>query len=216
MEWIGSDTTGGLKCWKRSNLMMEEPEQKVAIWKGLRMLPPWKWTMRNEEQFWKYAKKYDNAPKIHVNCWNKRIPKGRSSYGNKSIVSSSHFHYFITLNSNIKATFSFEANTQIHNCNRTIFGVHVLGLEWAPTGSFRPPVALPSLCRHPRRGWSQDACDWRGAGGLCTLRLPNGAGPCCRTTHLKVIVQKVTGMAASRIMNPPKKQKKDRFWSKSI
>ena len=39
------------------------------------------------------------------------------------------------------------------------------------------------------------------------LRLPNGAGPCCRTTHLKVIVQKVTGMAASRIMTPPKKKK---------
>jgi hypothetical protein len=41
------------------------------------------------------------------------------------------------------------------------------------------------------------------------LRLPNtGAGPCCRTTHLKVIVQKVTGMAASRIMTPKQKQTK--------
>ena len=41
------------------------------------------------------------------------------------------------------------------------------------------------------------------------LRLPNiGVAPCRRTTHLKVIVQKVTGMAASRIMTPKTKQKK--------
>ena len=43
------------------------------------------------------------------------------------------------------------------------------------------------------------------------LRFPNGAGPCCRTTHLKVIVQKVTGMAASRIMTPQKKKQKKMY-----
>jgi hypothetical protein len=35
------------------------------------------------------------------------------------------------------------------------------------------------------------------------LRLPNiGAGPCYRTTHLIVIVQKVTEMAVSKTMKP--------------
>jgi hypothetical protein len=29
------------------------------------------------------------------------------------------------------------------------------------------------------------------------LRLPNGAGPYCRTTHLIVVVQKATVMAAT-------------------
>ena len=43
------------------------------------------------------------------------------------------------------------------------------------------------------------------------LRLPNGTGPCCRTTHLKVIVQKVTGMAASRITTPPKKKVQKKY-----
>jgi hypothetical protein len=44
------------------------------------------------------------------------------------------------------------------------------------------------------------------------LRLPNGAGPCHRTTHLIVIVQKVTGMTVSRTMKQTQHRKLMSFW----
>ena len=55
------------------------------------------------------------------------------------------------------------------------FGVHVLRLEGPPLDHYglqwNYPLCLGTLVEGVRKKRV-----WRGAGGLCTLRLPNGAG----------------------------------------